>query len=66
MQLSMRLAFGAREEAMKVLSRKVKPLIAASVGPYGASLADGSEYRGNYGVSIEDLKSSYRPAILNN
>lgn len=25
-------------------------LVAASVGPYGASLADGSEYRGNYGV----------------
>ncbi|MFI5139432.1 MAG: homocysteine S-methyltransferase [Sphingobacteriales bacterium] len=60
MQLSVRLAFRAREEAMKVLSRKVKPLIAASVGPYGASLADGSEYRGNYGVSIEDLKSFHR------
>ena len=26
------------------------PLVAASVGPYGAWLADGSEYRGNYGV----------------
>ena len=25
--------------------------LAASVGPYGASLADGSEYKGNYGVS---------------
>ena len=25
--------------------------VAASVGPYGASLADGSEYRGNYGLS---------------
>ena len=25
--------------------------VAASVGPYGASLADGSEYKGNYGVS---------------
>jgi homocysteine S-methyltransferase len=28
------------------------PLVAASVGPYGAVLADGSEYRGDYGVSI--------------
>jgi homocysteine S-methyltransferase len=25
--------------------------VAASVGPYGAALADGSEYKGNYGVS---------------
>ena len=27
------------------------PLIAASIGPYGAYLADGSEYRGDYDVS---------------
>jgi homocysteine S-methyltransferase len=32
-----------------------KPIVAASVGPYGAFLADGSEYRGNYHVSEEDL-----------
>lgn len=32
-----------------------KPLIAASIGPYGAYLADGSEYHGNYGVSDEQL-----------
>ncbi|HKK73532.1 MAG TPA: homocysteine S-methyltransferase [Saprospiraceae bacterium] len=32
-----------------------KPLIAASIGPYGAYLADGSEYRGNYGVTDEVL-----------
>ena len=25
-----------------------RPLVAASIGPYGAYLADGSEYRGNY------------------
>ena len=30
--------------------------VAASVGPYGASLADGSEYKGNYGVSKSVLK----------
>jgi len=29
--------------------------VAASVGPYGASLADGSEYKGNYGVSKKVL-----------
>lgn len=32
-----------------------KPLIAASIGPYGAYMADGSEYSGNYGVSEEEL-----------
>ena len=30
--------------------------VAASVGPYGASLADGSEYKGNYGVSKAVIK----------
>ncbi len=30
--------------------------IAASVGPYGAALADGSEYKGDYGVSKSALK----------
>ena len=33
------------------------PLIAASIGPYGAYLADGSEYVGNYGVSDEVLRN---------
>lgn len=31
--------------------------IAASLGPYGAYLADGSEYQGNYGVSNEVLRN---------
>ncbi len=30
--------------------------VAASIGPYGASLADGSEYKGNYGVTKFVLK----------
>lgn len=33
-----------------------KPLIAASIGPFGAFLADGSEYHGKYGVSDEELR----------
>jgi homocysteine S-methyltransferase len=40
--------------------KEQKPLIAASVGPYGASLADGSEYRGDYGLSVEELMSFHR------
>jgi len=34
--------------------------VAASVGPYGAFLADGSEYHGNYGLSIDQLKDFHR------
>jgi len=37
-----------------------KPLVAASVGPYGAYLADGSEYVGNYGVSDTVLADFHR------
>lgn len=30
--------------------------VASSIGPYGAALADGSEYKGNYGVTKSALK----------
>ncbi|WP_040634536.1 homocysteine S-methyltransferase [Mobilicoccus pelagius] len=33
-----------------------RALVAASVGPYGAMLADGSEYRGRYGLTVADLR----------
>jgi len=59
-QLSVQMAKEARDQANQLANRTIQPLIAASVGPYGASLADGSEYRGNYGVSIETLKSFHR------
>ena len=36
-------------------------LVAASVGPYGAMLADGSEYRGRYGVSAATLRDFHGP-----
>ncbi|MFD1064886.1 homocysteine S-methyltransferase [Oceanobacillus locisalsi] len=39
------------------------PLVAGSVGPYGAYLADGSEYVGNYGVSDRLLYDFHRPRI---
>lgn len=38
-------------------------LVAASVGPYGAVLADGSEYRGRYGVSAARLREFHRPRL---
>jgi len=37
--------------------------VAASVGPYGAYLADGSEYRGNYGLSVTELKGFHRERL---
>ena len=37
--------------------------IAGSVGPYGAALADGSEYRGDYELSVQELRKWHRPRI---
>ena len=39
---------------------RVYPLCLAGIGPYGAYLADGSEYRGNYGVSDDVLRQFHR------
>jgi homocysteine S-methyltransferase len=38
-------------------------LVAASIGPYGAILHDGSEYRGNYGLSYDALIRFHRERI---
>jgi homocysteine S-methyltransferase len=56
------LANRARDDfwTEELQSVRPKPLVAASVGPYGAFLADGSEYVGNYGVSDEILKEFHR------
>jgi homocysteine S-methyltransferase len=37
--------------------------VAASAGPYGATLADGSEYRGRYGRSVRELAAWHRPRL---
>ncbi|MXW56825.1 MAG: homocysteine S-methyltransferase [Gemmatimonadales bacterium] len=37
------------------------PLVAASIGPYGAYLADGSEYTGDYGLSAAELYDFHAP-----
>ncbi|NYS18143.1 homocysteine S-methyltransferase [Streptomyces sp. SJ1-7] len=37
--------------------------VAASVGPYGAMLADGSEYRGRYGLAARELERFHRPRV---
>jgi homocysteine S-methyltransferase len=39
----------------------LRPLVAASIGPYGAYLADGSEFRGNYSISAQELQDFHEP-----
>ncbi|MFD9325861.1 homocysteine S-methyltransferase [Streptomyces sp. NPDC060065] len=55
----------AREAAQRAHAKGVtRPLwVAASVGPYGAMLADGSEYRGRYGLSVAELERFHRPRL---
>jgi homocysteine S-methyltransferase len=55
----------AREAARQAQAKGVtRPLyVAASVGPYGAMLADGSEYRGRYGLSVAELEAFHRPRL---
>ena len=38
-------------------------LVAGSVGPYGAHLADGSEYRGDYDPGADALRAFHRPRM---
>jgi len=40
-----------------------RSLVAASVGPYGAVLADGSEYSGDYGLDVQALREFHRPRL---
>lgn len=52
--------------AIKDLSDRhvsTRPLVAASVGPYGAFLADGSEYRGEYGIDEDALVQFHRKRL---
>lgn len=62
----------ARSEAEHLLIRSVELArtardnvgaggwVAASVGPYGAALANGEEYRGRYGLSVAQLAAWHR------
>jgi len=59
--LSVALARKAAEEVTAATGREC--LVAASVGPYGATLADGSEYRGDYAISPSDLKKFHRERL---
>ncbi|KAF1946717.1 homocysteine S-methyltransferase [Clathrospora elynae] len=58
---SVELVIDARDEyASKI---KGNLFVAGSVGPYGAFLADGSEYRGDYSLPKEAMKAFHRARI---
>jgi homocysteine S-methyltransferase len=57
MRLSVELAKTARDEVGG------DGWVAASVGPYGAALADGEEYVGRYGLSVDQLVDWHRPRM---
>lgn len=63
MRLAVEIASEARDQhfASPQALQLHRPLIAASIGPYGAYLADGSEYRGQYGLSTSELYDFHRP-----
>jgi homocysteine S-methyltransferase len=63
---SVALACEARDEFWSDPANRAgrqRPLVAASIGPYGAMLADGSEYRGHYGLSESVLMEFHRPRL---
>lgn len=66
------LATRARDEAFEEVAASApsvreaprrRPLVAASIGPFGAYLADGSEYRGDYRVGRRELIAFHRPRL---
>ena len=57
MRLAVTLAVRARDESAP------DGWVAASVGPYGAYLADGSEYRGDYDLDVAGLRDFHRPRL---
>lgn len=66
MRLSVDLAVAAREDFWANTDSKqgrLRPLVAASVGPYGACLHDGSEYHGKYDIGRQALRDFHRERL---
>lgn len=58
------LAVDARDDFWSDPSNRpgrLRPLVAASIGPYGAYLADGSEYSGQYDLTEQQLYDFHKP-----
>lgn len=63
LRLSVRLAVQVRDAFWSDPANRtgrLRPLVAASVGPYGAALADGSEYTGRYDLDEAGLRAFHR------
>lgn len=63
-------AGASRSEAVLALAsttelarRSGASIVAASIGPYGATLGDGSEYHGNYDASWHDVRLFHRERL---
>lgn len=57
------LAQRARDDYRAASGSSAPLLVAGSVGPYGAYLANGAEYRGDYALPEEEMKAFHRPRI---
>jgi len=69
-QVALTASYQAPPDAPALLRRSVELArdaqpgwVAASIGPYGAVRADGSEYRGDYGLSVAELRAFHRPRL---
>ena len=67
LELSVELATEARRRFEREAAASGRPVgprfVVASIGPYGAAQADGSEYRGDYGLSVADLRAWHAPRL---
>lgn len=63
-ELAIRARDRFREEEAAAGREPGSVLVAGSVGPYGAMLADGSEYRGDYDPGDAALEAFHRPRML--
>ncbi|WP_313683326.1 homocysteine S-methyltransferase [Pantoea sp.] len=57
------LAKRARDDYRAASGSSAPLLVAGSVGPYGAFLANGAEYRGDYALPEDEMKAFHRPRI---
>lgn len=60
---SAELAQQARADHLQVHPDAGPLLVAGSIGPYGACLVDGSEYRGDYALPRERMLAFHRPRM---
>ncbi|WP_394517451.1 homocysteine S-methyltransferase [Pantoea sp. SGAir0175] len=60
---SVTLAQRARDDYRAASGSQAPLLVAGSVGPYGAYLANGAEYRGDYALPAAEMKDFHRPRV---